>query len=611
MTTEAVAYIVLIGIVIAVLIYRAVTRRARIRKRYLGEIVTSWGSLPKREYQPGELERIARYYENTKGNRFTIDDITWNDLDMDLVYSQINSCRSSCGDDVLYRMLRQPLTDPSEWKARRAIIEYFRSEEKVRVDYQLALSQIGFTRKYAMIDYVNTISGVVPESNVGNYLQLLLYPVCILLIVIQPATGVLALIAALIYNIYTYFKTKSSIEPYFVTVGAIAHLISCANDILKLPGDSPILEPTRAKMREAVKTLGTVVRGSKFLGTASAAGADMGSAVGDYVNMFLRLDLIKFNRLIAHMQKHKREILSLMEETGALDACISMASYEEMLPFCCEADLEEMPAAAEGSGAKRTSAEAKQAGDPTGSDGKPGSTGSTGRTAGSGEASRPGKPHLYTKNMYHVLLAEPVANSITTDRPVLLTGSNASGKSTFLKTVAISQILAQVIGIAPAKEYHSGFYRIYSSMALKDSLQEGESYFIVEIKSLKRIMDAEKEQGASVMCFIDEVLRGTNTVERIAASSRILQCFAQDGVFCFAATHDVELTQMLEQYYANYHFMEEVKDDDVIFNYRLYEGRATTRNAIKLLGILGYDPAVIHAADETARRFLEKGEWSL
>ena len=457
MTTEAVAYIVLIGIVIAVLIYRAVTRRARIRKRYLGEIVTSWGSLPKREYQPGELERIARYYENTKGNRFTIDDITWNDLDMDLVYSQINSCRSSCGDDVLYRMLRQPLTDPSEWKARRAIIEYFRSEEKVRVDYQLALSQIGFTRKYAMIDYVNTISGVVPESNVGNYLQLLLYPVCILLIVIQPATGVLALIAALIYNIYTYFKTKSSIEPYFVTVGAIAHLISCANDILKLPGDSPILEPTRAKMREAVKTLGTVVRGSKFLGTASAAGADMGSAVGDYVNMFLRLDLIKFNRLIAHMQKHKREILSLMEETGALDACISMASYEEMLPFCCEADLEEMPAAAEGS--------------------------------------RPGKPHLYTKNMYHVLLAEPVANSITTDRPVLLTGSNASGKSTFLKTVAISQILAQVIGIAPAKEYHSGFYRIYSSMALKDSLQEGESYFIVEIKSLKRIMDAERSRA--------------------------------------------------------------------------------------------------------------------
>ena len=318
-------------------------------------------------------------------------------------------------------MLRQPLTDPSEWKARRAIIEYFRSEEKVRVDYQLALSQIGFTRKYAMIDYVNTISGVVPESNVGNYLQLLLYPVCILLIVIQPATGVLALIAALIYNIYTYFKTKSSIEPYFVTVGAIAHLISCANDILKLPGDSPILEPARAKMREAVKTLGTVVRGSKFLGTASAAGADMGSAVGDYVNMFLRLDLIKFNRLIAHMQKHKREILSLMEETGALDACISMASYEEMLPFCCEADLEEMPAAAEGSGAKRTSAEAKQAGDPTGSDGKPGSTGSTGRTAGSGEASRPGKPHLYTKNMYHVLLAEPVTIRVNCGTAAVIT----------------------------------------------------------------------------------------------------------------------------------------------------------------------------------------------
>ncbi|MGI6106350.1 MAG: MutS-related protein [Lachnospiraceae bacterium] len=578
MTGEIAAYIILIGIVAAVLVYRAVTRKSRLRKRYLGEIVTSWGSLPQREYKPGELDMIARYYENTKGSRYTIDDITWNDLDLDLVYSQINNCRSSCGDDVLYRMLRQPLLTGSELKKRRDIIEYFRKEEKIRVDYQLALSQIGFTKKYAMIDYVKTISSVVPESNVGNYLQLLLYPACIILTVIQPATGIVALIAALIYNIYTYFKTKSTIEPYFVTVGAIAHLVSCTQDILKLNPGAEELAASQQRMKEAVKTLSAVSRGSKFLGTSTAAGTSMGSAVGDYVNMFLRLDLIKFNRLIALMQKHKAEILTLMEETGTLDACISMASYEEMLPFCCEADLAEA-----GTGSRSPDA-GKKGGD---------------------------FRHLHAENMYHVLLKEPVANSINTDKPVLLTGSNASGKSTFLKTVAISQILAQVIGIAPAKEYHSGFYRIYTSMALKDNLQEGESYFIVEIKSLKRIMDACAEEGAPVMCFIDEVLRGTNTVERIAASSRILQKLSQDGVFCFAATHDVELTQMLEGYYANYHFTEEVKDDDVIFNYRLYEGCATTRNAIKLLGILGYDPSVIQAADETAKRFLEKGEWSL
>ena len=114
-----------------------------------------------------------------------------------------------------------------------------------------------------------------------------------------------------------------------------------------------------------------------------------------------------------------------------------------------------------------------------------------------------------------------------------------------------------------------------------------------------------------VLCFVDEVLRGTNTVERIAASSRILQSFAENGVMCFAATHDIELTHMLEHLYSNYHFKEDVKDNDVIFNYRLYEGRAVSRNAIKLLGVLGYDENVITKADETAKRFLDTGVWSL
>ena len=148
-------------------------------------------------------------------------------------------------------------------------------------------------------------------------------------------------------------------------------------------------------------------------------------------------------------------------------------------------------------------------------------------------------------------------------------------------------------------------------MALKDNIQSSESYFIVEIKSLKRILDAVNQDKTPVLCFVDEVLRGTNTVERIAASSRILQSFADSGVMCFAATHDIELTHMLEHLYSNYHFKEDVKDNDVIFNYRLYEGRAVSRNAIKLLGVLGYDENVITKADETAKRFLDTGVWSL
>lgn len=110
-------------------------------------------------------------------------------------------------------------------------------------------------------------------------------------------------------------------------------------------------------------------------------------------------------------------------------------------------------------------------------------------------------------------------------------------------------------------------------MALRDDLSEGDSYFIVEIKSMKRILD-ESRKNLPMLCIIDEVLRGTNTIERIAASSRILGALVKDHVLAFAATHDIELTYILDGIYTNYHFEEEVREHEVVFNYLLQEGRA-------------------------------------
>lgn len=135
-----------------------------------------------------------------------------------------------------------------------------------------------------------------------------------------------------------------------------------------------------------------------------------------------------------------------------------------------------------------------------------------------------------------------------------------------------------------------------------------ESYYIVEIKSLKRILDSAKEE-TPLLCIVDEVLRGTNTIERIAASSEILASLCLPHVLSFAATHDIELTYMLEEYYTNYHFEEEVKEDDVKFNYLLKKGRVTTRNAIRLLKMTGYDDSIVEASKNAVVRFEQEGSW--
>ena len=106
------------------------------------------------------------------------------------------------------------------------------------------------------------------------------------------------------------------------------------------------------------------------------------------------------------------------------------------------------------------------------------------------------------------------------------------------------------------------------------------------------------------------MLRGTNTIERIAASSRILRSLVKKNVLPLAATHDIELSYILEDVYENYHFEEEIAENDVLFNYLIKDGRATSRNAIKLLEIIGYDKKIVEEAQEAAKKFEATGSWS-
>ena len=171
------------------------------------------------------------------------------------------------------------------------------------------------------------------------------------------------------------------------------------------------------------------------------------------------------------------------------------------------------------------------------------------------------------------------------------------------------------IGAAAARRFYHAGYRVAvlagtdkAAAALRDDLAGNESYFIVEIKSLKRILDAA-DGKTPILCFVDEVLRGTNTIERIAASSRILAALRKAWVLPFAATHDIELSYILDSLYENYHFEEEVREKEVVFSYILQKGRTTSRNAIQLLDMLGYDPKIVKGARGAAADFEKNGVW--
>lgn len=113
-----------------------------------------------------------------------------------------------------------------------------------------------------------------------------------------------------------------------------------------------------------------------------------------------------------------------------------------------------------------------------------------------------------------------------------------------------------------------------------------------------------------MLCAVDEVLRGTNTIERISAASEILLALKRSGALCIAATHDLELCTILAGEYAMLHFEETVTDEGMSFDYRVRPGKTETRNAIQLLRLMGLDDEITDRADERAVAFLRTGVWT-
>jgi DNA mismatch repair ATPase MutS len=200
-------------------------------------------------------------------------------------------------------------------------------------------------------------------------------------------------------------------------------------------------------------------------------------------------------------------------------------------------------------------------------------------------------------------------NPVDWQQTTLVTGSNASGKSTYVKSIAISCILAQTIQTAIAEKFVMQPGHVLTSMAVEDNISEGDSYFVAEIKSVKRLLDkiATKEY---CYCFVDEILKGTNTVERIAASSSIVAWLSQTNSLSMVATHDIELTEMLKTTCENWHFSEQIDEDEGIsFDYRVKKGAAKTRNAIALLSVLEYPDTIVTNAKHAAQHFDEQRTW--
>lgn len=172
----------------------------------------------------------------------------------------------------------------------------------------------------------------------------------------------------------------------------------------------------------------------------------------------------------------------------------------------------------------------------------------------------------------------------------ILTGSNMSGKSSFLRTLGVNLAMAYAGGVVLAQSFDAGIFRLFTCIRVTDSLDDGISYFYAEVKRLRELLDAlEADTNLPLFFVIDEIFRGTNNRERLIGSQSFINALVNANGIGLIATHDLELTQLADgnSNIRNLHFREHIADNRMVFDYILRDGASPTTNALEIMALEG------------------------
>ena len=500
------------------------------------------------------MSAIASYHFALAGGGAgapALDDRTWADLNLDDVFALVDRTQSSVGQQLLYRRLRTaPQGDHLD--AFEALVARMNGDAAAREAAQAALARLSDKAGYDLWSLAQP--GVLKTEPwfvifpmiAGGMVALLL-----LSFVWPPALLFLAVGAAI--GIGTRLFVSSYLPLVLGPFRQLGPLIASAEHFRSLgAGDA---EPITGSLAADVAKLGRLRRIAAWVSRDSSASLDLSAILVEYLNILLLFDANALYFGARELQDRSGELLRVIASVGEIDAALSVASYRA---------------------------------------GTPGWTRPVFLPAGSGTV---------LADVRHPLVPHAVPNSIALGPPhgVIVTGSNMSGKSTFLRTIGVTTVMAQTLNTCLAAEYRAPVFFVRSCIGRADDLLAGKSYYIVEVESVLALVSASELSVPQLFLF-DEMFRGTNAVERIAAGEAVLAELVRDRDgrptphVVIAATHDRELVDLLRERYAPYHFTDTVGPDGLTFDYRLESGPATTRNAITLLSLNGAPAGLVERA---------------
>lgn len=525
------------------------------KKRTINWLRQRYGTKP--QDQVNDFELISIYYNLVKKKLVmdTIDEITWNDLEMDKVFERINHTSTYIGEQTLYKQLHI-LSGGTEFgcseenEELEKMIRYIAGNEAQRLELQFSLGSIGKSEPNYHLPTFLFHAKELSISNVWFYrlLQILLFVSFFAGILFDLGVCLIVATAVALINLNLYMVNKAKYESYIHSLISTKYMVRFAKLMLKNPIYKEIFGAD--KLPHAVNELKQLVHliGNFQAKKSSVWTGDIFGILRDYLIGMTLWDLTVFKKITNIIYGKLDDLLTLYEFIGKVDMAVSIASFRTSLPYYCKPGFSEVRV-------------------------------------------------IEAEKLYHPLIDEPVSNELVLRDSCVITGSNASGKSTFIKAVAINAILAHNINTCMAAKFRLCKMNVMTSMTVRDNLTAGESFYIKELKYLKRIVDKVSCE-VPTLCIIDEILRGTNTQERLASSEAILKYLSEKNSIVIVATHDMELAKSLKGSYHCFYFCNSIESGKVVFDYKIHQGYSQTQNAIKLLHHIGYPKKIIEMAEK-------------
>lgn len=546
------------AVLIFLLFFLKYKRRQNLKKR-AGQVIEKWAAPVE---QLRDLKLLSAYHlhvnQEQEGH---LPDVTASDIDFDRLFAFIDRTNSKPGQQYLYQRLRSGKKDPEALKELDDLCERFAADDHLRISTEIELLDLSNKHAYYIQELFTTSYKALYSGWISLYIRsaAFLWLISVVLtIFLKSQVFFLLSMGLTLFNFCVHYSNKKKISSYVHSLPQLYRLMRTAERILRLK--VTLAEPEVQKSLKELAPLRRSLSLVNFQDKTANDPTDLGASLLELIKTLLLIEPAMFLKSVARINEQRKNIQVLFNYIGQTDMAISILSLRMGLPYYCKPDLR-----AEGTELKLT-------------------------------------------DLYHPLVENCVANSIEVraEQGVLVTGSNMSGKTTFIRAVMINALMSQTLYTSCSRYYQAPLMNLFTSIRMSDDLEEHKSYFQAEARSILDIVNKAGMAGQSSLILIDEIFRGTNTIERIAAAKAILSYLTAQKNFTFVSTHDLELAELLGSGYAVYSFEELVAETRLIFDYKIKPGILKNKNGIAVLASMGYPPSIIEDANAISFILREK-----